>query len=260
MYPRLPNAKIETYRKCIYTVASCTLAATLVAFFFELFECKHVPDLWDVTAPGRQCLDKAKEAPMMWSHGAFGILIDCCLVALPIFIIYSKMKWSAQTVQVLLVFSIGIFAVITGIVRLIINVKTDFTTDTTFKMARVAPWTDIEGHIGLWTACFPALQPIIRIISFKLGIRSTVNSTHKKSTPFSGRSAWKGRSRGYASFNDDNEDRKVIVRAGVNQSDKDLELSDLESNRGGIRKTTTTNVRIESAETDRRSRKWEENL
>ena len=44
-------------------------------------------------------------------------------------------------------------------------------------MTSIAFWTDIEGHKGLWVACFPALQPLVRIAAYRLGLRTSLDSS-----------------------------------------------------------------------------------
>lgn len=49
-------------------------------------------------------------------------------------------------------------------------------------MARVTPWTVLEIHLGLWCGSFPALQPMLRLVSFKLNLRSRLESTNQSHT------------------------------------------------------------------------------
>lgn len=53
-------------------------------------------------------------------------------------------------------------------------------------MGSIGIWTNLEGHIGFWCCCFPALQPILRIVSYKLGIRSKIASYGKSDQKYYG--------------------------------------------------------------------------
>ena len=53
---------------------------------------------------------------------------------------------------------------------------------STFEMSTIGFWTDLEGHAGLWVGSFPALQPLLRVITHKLGISSTISSYTRSKT------------------------------------------------------------------------------
>lgn len=75
-------------------------------------------------------MSKDDEAIMMWTHAAAGIAVDVALFSLPIWIVQKKMIFSAKMVRVILIFCVGLFAAITGIVRLAIMVQTNFAENT----------------------------------------------------------------------------------------------------------------------------------
>ncbi|KAF2815952.1 uncharacterized protein BDZ99DRAFT_565848 [Mytilinidion resinicola] len=177
------------FRKIVYALGGLIAAVTIVCFFVLLFECKHIPGLWNKRRPGAQCLAPYREAILMYTHTSFGILFDSLLLALPIWVLYKKMMFNSQTLKVMLVFTIGFFAAVTGIVRLSVIIRINMALNTTFNISIASFWTDLEGHVGLWVACFPALQPLLRLLSFKLGLRRKLlsssnlgNSNHVKNS------------------------------------------------------------------------------
>ncbi|KAH8900924.1 hypothetical protein GQ53DRAFT_133065 [Thozetella sp. PMI_491] len=185
--PRLGLDKMT--RIAIWIIGGLILAQAVIAFAFRLTECPNVGD--NFLPPFlpqliETCKSRQADNDLMLGHGVAGIILDTALLVLPIYIIYTKMIWSRRTIQVILVMSVGIFVLVTGIVRVILIQTLDFQADVTYEMPNVGIWTNLEGHVGFWCGCFPAMQPIIRIMSYKLGFRSQLRSTNGQSGPTGG--------------------------------------------------------------------------
>ncbi|CAH0046091.1 unnamed protein product, partial [Clonostachys solani] len=146
----------------IYAVGFLVFAITLIAVAFVLSKCKDVRDLWNIDNPNRDCKSFNAEFSVMIFHAGMGILIDASILALPIWIVFRKMKFSPKMVRVVLIFCVGALSVIAGALRLIYSVL-NFDADITYNVGVVSLWGGIEGHLGLWTACFPTLQPLFRL-------------------------------------------------------------------------------------------------
>lgn len=67
---------------------------------------------------------------MMTTNAVFGIFTDCVLLGLPIWIISRKMIMSRKMMQVVLIFCVGIFVIVTGIVRLFYMKTLSFASDS----------------------------------------------------------------------------------------------------------------------------------
>lgn len=63
------------------------------------------------------------------AHAWIGLFLDVALLLLPLWIVYTKMMFTKKTASVLLIFSFGVFAVVTGIVRIALMLSVNFTAD-----------------------------------------------------------------------------------------------------------------------------------
>lgn len=90
----------------------------------------HSSDNWVPPYLPRNCRGFEAINTAMVAHAISGIIVDVILVALPIWIVYTKMLFSRKTVQVMFVFSVGFFVIATGIVRLVLIKTTDFSQDS----------------------------------------------------------------------------------------------------------------------------------
>ncbi|TLD24035.1 hypothetical protein PspLS_06582 [Pyricularia sp. CBS 133598] len=176
--PRLnKDLQERKFMVAIWATGLVIVAQTIGCFVYRLTECSPISDIWKPpTLTAGNCVAPQQENAMMVGHQSIGLAVDVALLALPIWIIYDKMLFSKRALQVILIFSIGIFVVVAGIVRLYMLKTLLFLADPTYNISTLGIWTDLEGHIGLWCGCFPAMQPLLRLLSYKLGLRSKLRS------------------------------------------------------------------------------------
>lgn len=116
----------------------------------------------------------------MYGHSAVGILIDLLVFVTPLFVFWGQLQSLELKIKMSIVFGVGLFALIAGIIRLSIIVTVNMSKNTTWNIIVASLWTDIECHVGFMVACFPTLQPLIRKALVWIGLHSEVGSTYNR--------------------------------------------------------------------------------
>ncbi|KAI0164292.1 hypothetical protein GGR52DRAFT_575649 [Hypoxylon sp. FL1284] len=175
--PRI--AQERCVNQVAWALAGIIAAQVIGATVYKLTECASFEDNFRSPAlPGLNCVGTATRNKMMIGHDTIGIILDFILVFLPMWIICKRMMWSKKMVQIILVLSVGIFALATGVIRVILLATVNLPVDITWKMPSIGIWTSLEAHVGLWCGCFPALQAIVRAVMPKAKTRAVSTMYH----------------------------------------------------------------------------------
>ena len=101
----------------------------LILYYRSNVDSQIISQVWKLPEPGDHCKPAGEVQVDMELHTCVTIFVDVALFVLPIWVINAKMMKSSKKYKVMLVFSVGLLAVIAAIVRLIYICTYDFYAD-----------------------------------------------------------------------------------------------------------------------------------
>ncbi|KAF5023837.1 hypothetical protein F66182_4095 [Fusarium sp. NRRL 66182] len=165
-------------------------------------------DVFNAAKPDRQCLSQQKMVQMRWAYSILGVILNVVIFALSIWVIATNMVKRANSVKLAIIFSTGLFAVVSAMVRLVILLTADSSKDVfvlphiltdvvnlekeliklhrTSTMVRIAYWFPLEIHAGLWCGSFPTFEPLLCSVAEWISLRSYARRNMRKLSGSSG--------------------------------------------------------------------------
>ncbi|KAH6638844.1 hypothetical protein C7974DRAFT_448580 [Boeremia exigua] len=149
-YKRLaaPGSKLIT----VYNIALGGLLVTFLVIFFDiLFQCYPYDKRWSAD-PDYQCDPKAADINY-WITILFNIISDAIIITLPIVMVMRLQMKLKQKLGVAAIFALGIFVIISSIIRAYYSRLNETMLTCTVSM--------VETSIAIIASCLPALRSML---------------------------------------------------------------------------------------------------
>ncbi|OTB06089.1 hypothetical protein M426DRAFT_21209 [Hypoxylon sp. CI-4A] len=152
------------------TGLSCVLA--------NIFQCNPIHKAWDTTIDGT-CFD---QVALFLANAGLNIAQDFIIYILPIKRFWTIQLPKKQRIALVLVFGVGAFVCVTGILRLNSLTVASVSEDVTWDNYGAAIWSSIETNTGIVCACLVHLKPmIVRYMPSLLSIGRTTRLADERS-------------------------------------------------------------------------------
>ncbi|PGH20343.1 hypothetical protein AJ80_03611 [Polytolypa hystricis UAMH7299] len=153
---------------CMGCSGAYWLGSTLQIFL----TCRPFAFNWDPTIPGGSC---ANQNVAFSTIGAFNLLTDLMIIALPLHFVYRLQMSLATKIALYGIFCVGLFISAITIIRIRVLTTVDFL-DLPFSMIHAAFWSVTEPALAVANACVPMIRPVLK--KFFPGLFSTVKATY----------------------------------------------------------------------------------
>ncbi|KAI1330661.1 hypothetical protein F5Y16DRAFT_396153 [Xylariaceae sp. FL0255] len=154
-----PNRR---FRIAVKIMMTWIAVGTTVFILMGIFQCDPVNynwEGWEGRWKGRySCLDINW---ISWAAAVFVITHEMVIIALPIPLLLRLNVSTRRKVGIVLMFSLGVFVIITSCIRLRYQISFARSANATWDYTDVIIWTALEVNVSIITACLPAIRQLL---------------------------------------------------------------------------------------------------
>ncbi|KAH8655543.1 hypothetical protein BX600DRAFT_372284, partial [Xylariales sp. PMI_506] len=145
-------------RYAVYGLSAFLVSHGIVYLLLNALQCLPVASIWDRYIIDRKCIDVNA---IVYSSGILSIFEDIAILLLPIRQVWRLNVDRRQRLTLLAIFSIGLFACLTSIIRMKYVVQYNATYDATWDDVDIVVWSSIEQFSAILCGSLPALRPLL---------------------------------------------------------------------------------------------------
>ncbi|KAK6540232.1 hypothetical protein TWF694_009048 [Orbilia ellipsospora] len=149
----------RSFKISIYATLIFVAAWTICWTFLIIFQCVPVSAYWRFPRSGDKCISLQNQLHLL--HGSTNLITDVLILLLPIPTVWSLKMPTRQKLTLIGVFSLGIVAPLSAILRLIYIQKATISWDQSWWCIELWIWTSLETHVAIICASFPSLKPLV---------------------------------------------------------------------------------------------------
>ncbi|TGO29828.1 hypothetical protein BPAE_0010g00110 [Botrytis paeoniae] len=174
LYLRLATSKV--LRTLIWGVMAFVALTSLSCVIATIFQCTPISKAWEqpVTDKGH-CI---QVNALFYANAGLDIFQDLVIYILPMKMLYSIQIPRRQKYALMIVFAVGGFVVVTGMIRLYYLQGAQASQDPSYDNVGGAVWSSIECNIGVVCASLPHFKPLFDRFFPSLMGRSVGASNH----------------------------------------------------------------------------------
>ncbi|TDZ20098.1 hypothetical protein Cob_v007164 [Colletotrichum orbiculare MAFF 240422] len=170
------------YSRCLWALIVFVVGYTVMAWLSFFLYCTPLEGYWNKSLKP-SCYNIKLFVNFALVNTAFNIFTDVCFATLPIPIIWVLQMKLRTRVYLIVILSLGYFAVAMGVIKAFYQIAQPSSKDGTFYQS-IQFWGFLQLNLGIIAACAPALKPLVgRALKISSSRRYNSNDLYENRYP-----------------------------------------------------------------------------